>query len=301
MVVFINREELDTVKYDQCVEKSLQHRIYAMSWYLDIACDTWGAFVMDDYTAVMPVPWNKKYTIKYVYPPLWVLELGIFSREEIKIDVFMTSLLEQFKFIELRLNTDNILTNTYGEERVNRMQWISLKEDYNDIYSRYRKDRKRDLTKAKTFGLRGVWGDDPKNLIQLFKNNIGKRDKNIGTKDYQNLLSLISICKNNGVGEVLSVYDADDGLVASAFFLVYKGKVTILVSSTDLNNRKNGANTFLIDRAIYRYGRECTIFNFGGSSIESIASYFRSFGAVDSKYSFIKHNRLPGLIKLFKR
>lgn len=301
MISFLNRTELNVAKYDECVEKSLQSRVYGLSWYLDIACDTWGALILDDYKAVMPVPWNEKYMIKYVYPPLWILELGVFSIERIDVDVFITELLKRFRFVELRLNTDNSFSKRDDQMITRSMQWIHLEGEYQSILSQYRKDRKKDLAKANKFKLREVWGDDPEKLISLFKNNIGKRDKRIVEKDYKNLRSLITMCQDKGVGEVLSIYDNSDCLVASAFFLVYHKTVTILVSSTDLKNRKNGANTFLIDRAIFRYEQKCTSFNFGGSSIETIAAYFKSFGAQDSNYYFIKYNKLPRLIKLFKR
>lgn len=301
MISFVNRAELNVEKYNKCVENSLQSRIFAFSWYLDVACNTWGVLVLDDYEAVMPIPWDKKYTIKYVYPPLWILELGIFSLKEIKMEPFIEVLLEHFKFVELRLNTDNEIGEVNDQNGIKTMQWMSITEGYDYAFSKYRKDRKKDLSKARKFGLKEVWEDDAENLITLFKNNIGKRDQNIKSNDYKNLLSLIAICQRKEVGEIVSVYDDKEHLVASAFFLLYNKTATILVSSTDLGNRKNGANTFLIDRAICRYQQKYNIFSFGGSSIQTVASYFKSFGAQESNYGFIKQNNLPALIKLFRK
>jgi len=301
MIRYINRANLDEGKYNDCIQNSVQSRVYAFSWYLDIVCDEWEALVFDDYRAVMPIPWSKKYTIKYVFPPLWVLELGIFSYEEVQLNMFISELLKRFKFVELRLNTDNTLYNANDYSTLQKMQWISLDKGYENVFSKYRKDRKKDLSKAAKNRLKEVWGDTSTNLITLFKNNIGKRDKNIKNKDYKNLLSLMEICQMKEVGEVLSIYDDKEHLVASAFFLLHNKTVTILVSSTDLGNRKNGANTFLIDRAISRYEQQYTIFNFGGSSIQTVANYFKSFGAHESNYSFIRQNKLPALIKLFRK
>ena len=120
-------------------------------------------------------------------------------------------------------------------------------------------------------------------------------------KDYVKLLRLMNECIKNRVGEVLSIYDANTNLVASGFFLKNKDEVTILVSSTDFKNRKNGANTFLIDRAIYKYQKNFETFNFGGSSMQTIAKYFLSFGGNSTEYQQIKYNNLPLLLKLFKR
>ena len=103
-----------------------------------------------------------------------------------------------------------------------------------------------------------------------------------------------------GVGELLSIYDKEDRLVASGFFLFHKGKVTELVCSTDFSNRDNGANTFLIDRAIFKYQNKYDVFNFGGSSMETIAKYYKSFGAKTIQYPFLKVNKLPFFLRLLK-
>ena len=80
MITYIKRKDLEVEKYDACIENALQSRVYAFSWYLDIVADNWDVLVLDDYKAVMPIAWKKKYFIKYVYPPLWLLELGVFSQ-----------------------------------------------------------------------------------------------------------------------------------------------------------------------------------------------------------------------------
>ena len=98
---------------------------------------------------------------------------------------------------------------------------------------------------------------------------------------------LIQKCVEKDQGEILSIYEKDQ-LVASAFFLKHQNTVTILCSSTDFNNRNNGANTYLIDTAIQKYQTDFEIFNFGGSSISSIATYFFSFGARNVVYPFLK-------------
>ena len=111
---------------------------------------------------------------------------------------------------------------------------------------------------------------------------------------------LLETCISKNKGELLSVYDENNCLVAAGFFLKHNKRVTILVSTTDLKNRKNGANTYLIDQAIQKYLSNYKVFNFGGSSIKSIANYFLSFGAKENTYYQINYNNLPLLYKIFK-
>ena len=94
MIRIIKRRDLDLQKYDSCIDESLQSRIFAFSWYLDIAVEQWEVAVLNDYEAVMPLPVRQKFGISYVYPPFWILELGIFSKEPIDESVFIEKIKE---------------------------------------------------------------------------------------------------------------------------------------------------------------------------------------------------------------
>ena len=301
LIKYIQREHLDEEKYNNCIENSIQSNSYAFSWYLDIVCDNWDVLVLDDYEAVMPIPWRKKYGIKYVYPPLWVLQLGVYSNEAINENEFLIHLFSTFKFVELRMNTHNNV-ELYSEFlQLKQCQKLVLNTTYSSILSKYRKDRKKDLQKAARADLIEKWNDHPSNLVQLFKNNIGKRTPNIKENDYKNLEKLIAICIEKKMGEILAVYDKKNKLVASVFLLKHKNSITKLISSTNLKDRKNGANTFLIDRVIFKYHKDFSVFNFGGSSIKSVASFSKSFGAETEKYHQLKMNKLPKVLQLFKK
>jgi len=302
MITYVKRQDLDVVKYDACITNSAQSRVYAFSWYLDIVADNWDVLVLDDYEAVMPVPWRRKFGVKYAYPPFWTLELGVFSKDSnIKFQAFFTTLFDRFKFVESRLNTNNSFLKSFPFLLEKQMQILEIKNDYESIFENYRSDRKKDIRKAVKADLIEKWNDDPEKLIQLFKNNVGKRTPFIVDRDYIVLRELLLKCIENRVGEVLSIYNTEGNIVASGFFLKHKNTVTILVSSTDFKNRKNGENTFLIDRAIFKYQKNYKFFHFGGSSMSSIAKYFLSFGAETKHYQQIKYNNLPFLLKRFKR
>ena len=301
MIQYVKRQHLDVSKYDHCIENSMQSRIYAYSWYLDIVADHWDVLVLDDYVAVMPIPWRRKFFVKYVYPPFWLLELGIFSLDgKLNVLPFFDFLFSEFRYVESKLNRD---TNPCNKESFleKQIQVLPLNLEYDSLIKNFRKDRRKDLVKATKSALKEKWGDSPEKLITLFKNNVGKRTPNIINRDYVVLKQLIKICVEKGVGEILSIYDNKSKLVASGFFLKHKEEVAILISSTDFKNRKNGANTFLIAKAICKFNKNFEVFNFGGSSMKNISKYFLSFGASTSKYQHIKYNKFSLLFRLFKR
>ncbi|WP_298780596.1 hypothetical protein [uncultured Polaribacter sp.] len=302
MIKCIKRQDLDLIKYDTCIENSIQSRIYALSWYLDIAADNWDVLVLDDYQAVMPIPWRKKMGVKYVYPPFWMIELGFFSLND-KVDSlpFFKVLFDKFKFVELRMNTTNRIQESKENLIDRNLQFISLNSDYNSIFKNYNRNRKRELVHAKKNDLIENWNDNPEKLISLFKENIGIRVKEIKENDYNKLLKLMLICLKKKNGDLLTVFDSNNNIVSAAFFLKYNHKVTQLVCVSDIKNRKNGAHTFFNDRAIFKYQPNFNEYNFGGSSMKSIANYYKSFGAETVKYQQVKYNNLPFLLKWFKK
>jgi hypothetical protein len=78
-IYYKKREEIDIAKWDQCIEKSSNGLIYAYSFYLDHTADNWDALILNDYEAVMPLPWRKKFQFYYLYQPTFTAQLGIFG------------------------------------------------------------------------------------------------------------------------------------------------------------------------------------------------------------------------------
>lgn len=301
MIQYIKRKDLDVAKYDACIKDSLQTRVYAFSWYLDIVADNWDVLVLDDYKAVMPIPWRRKYGLKYTYPPFWIIELGVFSTIQIDEDLFLKKLLKAFNFVEIRTNTKNFFSLFKEHQQKRDLQVLNLKLPYNSILDNFRKDRKKDLLKAQKKELQIKQHYTPKELLTLHKNNVGKRVKEFKEKDYKELYTLMQYAIDYKKADILSVYDKNNSLVASGFFLKDNNRIVKLISSTDFNNRKNGANTFLIERALYTYYKEFDFFDFGGSSMKSIASFNLSFGSETEHYTQISYRVFPKLFQFFKR
>src|SRR3954451_22070460 len=79
-LVILPSYKIDKQKWDECLYSSAMPFIYASSAYLDHMADNWSGIVGNDYDLIMPVPWRKKYGIKYVYTVPFVQQLGLFGR-----------------------------------------------------------------------------------------------------------------------------------------------------------------------------------------------------------------------------
>lgn len=301
MIKLVTRKKLDVEKYNDCIANSIQSNIFGYSWYLDIVADNWSALVLEDYEAVMPIPWRRKFFIKYTYQPYWVIQLGIYSKGIVDEDEFLIELFSDFKYVSLRMNDSNSFSMFHLYHLHKELQTISLKDSYETIFSKYNRNRKREIKKALQEDLTESWNDSPKKLIELFEQNVGKRVRKIRSADYLRLYKLMHACLDKNLGELLTIYDKEGKLISGAFFLKHKDRVTELVCSSDFKNRNNGANTFMNDRAIFKYERNFNLFDFGGSSMKNIAKYYKSFGARDESYIQLHYNKLPRLLRLLKR
>ncbi|WP_196885287.1 hypothetical protein [Aureivirga sp. CE67] len=289
MIKRFNKKDLNLEKYNNCIEKAENSRLYAFSWYLDIVAENWEVLVYGDYEVVMPLPIRKKYGIKYVYHPFWVLELGIFylkKNKEVEKEL-LEYVSKKYLFSEFRLNSDNVLEGSLGN-----ISLIDLRESYEVISKRYNKGRRKDMKRAVNSHLNFSQKGNMEDLIKMFRENIGGRVSNIQDADYENLKKIIKFCLENNLGELYTVEDESFNIVAIGFFLLHKNKVTTLITATDFNNRKNGANTFLLDSVVRKHIGKELFFDFGGSNIPSIADFFNSFGAEETHYTLFKSGML---------
>ncbi|HKJ06346.1 MAG TPA: hypothetical protein VJ970_02645, partial [Flavobacteriaceae bacterium] len=149
MIEVYSRNNLDVNAYNKCLANSINARIYANSWYLDAVADNWEVLVLNNYEAVMPLPWNEKLFIKYIYPPVWTQQLGVFSNKKLStetIELFLKSIPKKFKKITIQLNSWNYIKNVHLQIKNNYI--LPLDKSYDEIIKGYNKNRKRDLQKA---------------------------------------------------------------------------------------------------------------------------------------------------------
>ena len=66
MIHYLKHHRIDKARWDRCISKAVNSRVYACSWYLDLVCPGWEALVEEDYTSVFPLTSRWK-GIYYLY------------------------------------------------------------------------------------------------------------------------------------------------------------------------------------------------------------------------------------------
>ena len=278
MIQYIKRQHLDVDKYDACIESSVQSRIYAFSWYLDIVADNWDVLVLGEYKAVMPIPWKQKYLLKYISQPFFCQQLGVFSKEitsqELQ-DEMSKCIPKKFVKISLNFNSDNSFTVKNVVLMKNYI--LELNDTYEMLFKSFSKGRKHAVKVGE------------KNNLSV-KNTTVVELINIKNKfyDYQGFSEskLIEICNyilKTNCGLVLGVYK-DDVLIGGGVFLISNNRITYLFSAFNAEGRKFQAASFLIKSIIERNENSNFILDFEGGNLPNIATFFKSFVAKREDY-----------------
>ncbi|KAK6020229.1 hypothetical protein OSTOST_14121, partial [Ostertagia ostertagi] len=147
---FVQHDSIDLQKWDRCINEASNGLVYVSSFYLDHMAAHWDALVMGDYAVVMPLTWNKKYGIHYLYQPFLVAQGGIFGKNITPdtITSFIEAIPKKFRLVEISMNTGNLfnITSKQGLLRVNYV--LDLKKPYDQLYAGYRDNIKRNIRKA---------------------------------------------------------------------------------------------------------------------------------------------------------
>lgn len=284
MIQYIERSEIDVEKYDFCIKNSRNSRIYAFSWYLDIVADNWAVLILNDYEAVMPLPWRSKYFIKYIYTPCWTQQLGVFSsiilKEELVQD-FIDNLPKKFKKVALNLNSKNTITNKMTSSRMNYI--LPLNKSYKELFSTYKYVRRRCINQLNENEIKVEKTTIFQDVIRLF---IDKKQNSVSLNslDYKRLKIIMNYLKENKKVEIIIAKNNQNELLGGAFFLKDSKRITYLFSAISQEGREKQVMTFIIDSIIKQNSNSNYTLDFEGSMIPGIAFFFRSFGAQKETY-----------------
>lgn len=280
MIQYIKRKNLDIEKYNDCIDKSVQSKIYAFSWYLDIVADNWDVLVLDNYKAVMPIPYNKKYGILYVRQPFQCQQLGVFSLDNISEEIqekFIQKIPLKFLKVSLDFNSDNYLSSKMIE---NKNYILVLNEPYIHQFKTFSKGRKH----AVKVGEKQELSIKETSILSLMKIQEDYYNYSGFSKDKLELLSEYII--NNKKGFLLGIFK-DEVLLGGGFFLQSKNRITYLFSSFTNDGKKLQASSFLINHIIKKYEFSNLILDFEGGNMPNIGSFYKSFGAkIETYFSF---------------
>lgn len=295
------RKEIDVIKWDNCVDNATNGSIYAYSFYLDHMADNWDALILNDYEAVMPLTWRKKFGIHYLYQPFLAPHLGLIGKNISKdlLERFLMAIPKKFSFWEINLNEENVFDKLKLQFQKKNNYRLSLDQPYEEIRRNYNQNLKRNIKKASTAGC--VYRDDISTgeiyypAIEQFN-----RYANFSAKDSRKFKTLAEKLWVQGEAEAVAVFQ-NGILMAACIFLLGHNTAYYILAMTTSKGKQTGASHFLLDQFIQKKCGKISTLNFAGSDIASVARFYESFGANQSYYSSLRVNRLHPLLRWLKR
>jgi len=99
----------------------------------------------------------------------------------------------------------------------------------------------------------------------------------------------------------LAVFDRNNDLCSAGFFMESSNCFVFLKSGVTNQGKSLGAMHLLFDSFIKEHAKSQKMLDFGGSSVDSVARFYKNFGAKDFVYLQVKKNSLPRIVKWISR
>jgi hypothetical protein len=289
MIYFVKRNEIDEEKYNNCIATSLQSRVYAYSWYLDVVADNWSVLVLDDYDAVMPLPFQKKYLISYISQPFFTQQLGVFSKRKITkstIEEFLKKIPRKFLKIAVQFNSEN---NFSAENSIKKNNYIlSLDKEYKTLYKGFSKGRKHAIQQ----GLKEQLSIEEISFSELLKlSNQHYSFKEVTAKEYNKLAKLVAVLQSKHKVKIRGI-KLDKKLIGGSVFASDSKRIIYLFSAVSKVGKEKQVASLLLNDVIKEHSNSELILDFEGSQIPGVATFFKSFGAKPETYFLLKKGLL---------
>ena len=304
-IQYLLHNKIDKKKWDDCIDKSVNRLIYAKSFYLDAMAANWDAIVLNDYEAVMPLTWKRKWGITYLYQPAFIQQGGVFYTAELSavtLKLITDKAFEKFKFAEITFNYLNNLSDLNNAVVNTRTNFIlPLTKTYDEIYAAYSGSVIKNLNRTKPFSLAYHNSNDFMQVLQLYQQLYAKVLPYFSGIDFYNFGV---VCKKMFESKQLiirKVSNKKNELLSAAILLMDNNRLYNIISCVTAEGRDKEANYFLYDKLIQEFSGSALILDFEGSDVKGIADFYRQFCATNQPYPFCKINRLNPFIKLFKR
>lgn len=282
------------VEYLELCAQEVSIPIFMQPWWLDAVCTegvTWDVVLvrdrMDIVVAAMAFCVQQKWGFKMIYMPHLTQYTGIWfrpsetitaSRQQMVLKKIIAQI-PHFHRLILRFNynlKDWLPFYWAGFQQTTRYTYIIPNtSDLNAIFANFDSTMKREILHAQK--LYTIEQSDDFDLFLILKSAKDNTPLSIWH-------SLETVLKQNQRRKIYFARNLYGEIDATAYIVWDNMSTYYLASGTGNRGRKYSAMHFLLWQAIQDSAERNTVFDFEGSMIESIASFFKRFGSVQMPY-----------------
>jgi len=298
-IQYVDHHQIDPTKWDSAILRSPHPLVYGLFEYLNAVCESqWDALIYNDYEAVFPLPFKKKFGIKYLVQPVFCQQLGAFgSNVNVSTNDFLSAIPKRFLRVRLQLNPyfdqtneiESIQTKPAGiiassgklTTKTNMTIKLSQPLDYN-------KDCKKNLHRLAELPVEyKINAISIRDAIDTYRKAWGKQNPEIGDELYQ---LFANACTEKLSFTVTAHHQKEGDLLGAAIFLITpentKRSLHYVCAGPTEAGKSIGVMHGIIDFVLNRYQGENMLFDFEGSSIASVASFYKKFGANEEPFFY---------------
>jgi hypothetical protein len=299
---FLERKEIDNQRWNELINHSFNSLPYALSWYLDAVAENWGALVLNDFEAVMPLVWLRKIGIKCIYQPYYCQQLGVFSVRPLEI-VHHRNFLKAAKafspYVHINLNPSSGVIAEEFKLTKKKNLLLGLDKDYSAIEKKYSGSHRRNIAKANKALLSFSEHQGLKSLQSFYLENINHNKEVFKPQHEKIFKALTHSLVTQSQGRIFSAYNGAGNLLAAVLIIFHKKRLICIINTSSLAGKKTGASHFLFDQIIKKFSGSDLILDFEGSSIASIARFYEGFGASEEVFYNYKSTIFKGIRQRF--
>jgi hypothetical protein len=297
---FLKRNEIDTEKWNTCIDNATNGLIYSYSFYLDGVCDNWDAIVADDYKSVFPLPWRKKTGIKYLYAPPFIQQLGLTGNYNMSIIENIFSLVRKhYKYGDILFNhfNDNLPVPVSAKSNF----ILPLNKSYTELATRFSNDLKKNLKATEKENFSVLKDESHRTSIELFQKHYSGRTPHVKSEAYERFAILCDYLKQKESLITRSIIDNKKELLATALLLRDRRRIYNIMNTTTSLGRRKSANHYLIAEILKEFSSSDLIFDFEGSDLSGVKEFYENFNPTNQPFYHYRFNHLPFPLNLFKK
>lgn len=301
MIQYIQHQDLDTAKWDACINGDPSALVYPLHWYLDLTCKEWDALVVGDYEAVFPLPKNTKWGVQYLFRPYGTQQLGLFGKSATAelLQEMLQFIPRRFLWVDFYLNerfVPPLINGFVFQEQTN--QVLDISGSYQSIYEGYNQRTRRNIKKAKQQKFQLFEYDSPEVILQLFQSNKGAALEGWTDWHYSRMRQMMYVLIHKRRGFLWTLHDETNTPCAGVFLVQYRHRLVSLFTAVSEFGKAHGAMSHLLDELFIFYSNKGFLYDFEGSNLPGLAEFNAGFGAKRSPYFRAVRSHIPFLKSL---
>lgn len=302
MIIHLRHADIDQSAWDKRLLATPNASWYGLSTTLEAAVPgQWDALLDADTGEQMPLPWRKKYGVKYLFQPFMLQHLGPYSPTLApdRTERFLQAIPAEFRYADI-----NVLGQDLGgaghwrtEQRTNHVLRLDAAVDV--LRAGYGTNHRRSLRKAMQAAVSIDRQAKGPLVLQFIERAPQFARWKVDAAGRATMHALVQATEATGMGLGRMAFH-QGAPVAAGWFVRGPGSIIFLKGLATEQGRELRAMHLLIDDVVQEFASSGRVLDLAGGNDPQLARFYSGFGADPVLYLRALMNRLPPLIRLMK-